>query len=436
MKTLSYIVVFLFLAVLLTLLAIQDPGYVLLVRKPWHIEMSLTVFVLAALLFYFLLHWLVRFLRAVWQTPGGVVAWRQYKALQRAQRAMVEGYLEVLTGDYQKAEQRLLANTRNSPTPLMNFLAAAYAAQQRDDWQQRDYYLEQAQNLDQSNDFVLGLAQARLQYEAGQYELAWARCEQLRLQHAKHPQVLKLLTRLRQQFGYWREILDSLPLLRKKSVFDDASNNELERRAVLGVLEQTAENDQTGLHKSWQRLSNAQKQRSDIVAGYAQLLIDLKHDDEAAVLLVAAIKKHWSEPLVYLYGICECSRPLEQLRRAESWTQGQQENATLLLTLGRLAIRNQLWGKARSYLETCIDSGEYDEAYAIFGQLLEDLGETERAMEIYRRGVQLKEGSHGVATNTGLSAPAEVIPLKTKTLPDAEIPDNVPVLGVNPGTAK
>ena len=389
MKTLTFVIAFLLLAVLVTLVAVEDPGYVLLARSPWRIEMSLTVFIALLVVGVLLLNWLYRFLRALWHTPQGVQAWRQYKSLQRAQRAMVQGYLGVLSGDYRKAEQKLLGNMQNHPTPLMNFIAAAYAAQQRGDTAQRDQYLDKAQEIDPDNAFALGLAQARMQFEAGEFEQAAAKCDRLRSRHARHPEVLKLTARLAQHFGNWEELLALIPQLRKQDLFDEIERDEFERQAIKGVFEKTADEHPEGLKKTWQRLTSAQKHRIDNIGIYARVLLRAGRHDEAEHLLRGAIRRQWSDALVYLYGQCESSKPAEQFEIAESWVgEETEENPTLLLTLGRLSIRNKLWGKARSYLEVCVTSAPHEEAFLIYGQLLEQLGEKEHAMEVYRLAVE------------------------------------------------
>ncbi len=44
MKLLIFIIAVLFASIALTLLAMENPGYVLIAREPWSIEMPLTLF--------------------------------------------------------------------------------------------------------------------------------------------------------------------------------------------------------------------------------------------------------------------------------------------------------------------------------------------------------------------------------------------------------
>ena len=74
-----------------------------------------------------------------------------------------------------------------------------------------------------------------------------------------------------------------------------------------------------------------------------------------------------------------------QLKLAETWYRVHAEDGALLLTLGRLAVRNELWGKATSYFEKAAEQGFEDEAFSELAKLHERLGDNDKALEYYRR---------------------------------------------------
>ena len=61
----------------------------------------------------------------------------------------------------------------------------------------------------------------------------------------------------------------------------------------------------------------------------------------------------------------------------------------LLLAAGRSCIRNELWGKARSYLESSLAIRPTPEAYHELGQLMLQLGEKEAATSAFAKGLTL-----------------------------------------------
>ena len=82
----------------------------------------------------------------------------------------------------------------------------------------------------------------------------------------------------------------------------------------------------------------------------------------------------------------------KQLKRAEGWLSNHAEDPDLLLTTARLCLRNELWGKARSYLESVISLRPTPEAYREYGALLNQLGETDAAADAYRDGLGMVSG--------------------------------------------
>ena len=119
--------------------------------------------------------------------------------------------------------------------------------------------------------------------------------------------------------------------------------------------------------------------------------------DRAEKDLAAELKRSWRAPLVRLYGLVESSEPERQLKRAEDWLRNHSEDPDLLLAAARLCLRLELWGKARSYLETVIALRPTPDAYQEYGRLLTQLGEGEAAADAYREGLNLAAGSDRLA---------------------------------------
>ena len=74
---------------------------------------------------------------------------------------------------------------------------------------------------------------------------------------------------------------------------------------------------------------------------------------------------------------------------AEKWYKQHRDNPTLLLTLGRLSSRSELWGKARHYLTESVENGGGPEAYHSLAQVLEHIDEPELAAAMYRKGLEI-----------------------------------------------
>jgi HemY protein len=136
-------------------------------------------------------------------------------------------------------------------------------------------------------------------------------------------------------------------------------------------------------------LPNDLRAAPPIAARRALALQRLGHGAEAERDLKAALKRNWHPALVHAYGEVRGADLAKQLKQTEVWLKAYPEDAALLLAAARLCMATELWGKARSYLESSLALAPAPEAYALYGQLLAELGEGELAAVAFRSGLGL-----------------------------------------------
>ena len=124
------------------------------------------------------------------------------------------------------------------------------------------------------------------------------------------------------------------------------------------------------------------------LAAYAAALARGGLPGEAAEQLGAALKRDWDVALVRAYGLVPAADPRRQLALAESLRDAHPREPELLLALGRIALRNRLWGKARDYLEASLKLAALPETCAELARLCEHLGETEQSRALLARAVR------------------------------------------------
>jgi HemY protein len=134
-------------------------------------------------------------------------------------------------------------------------------------------------------------------------------------------------------------------------------------------------------------VSRAHKADLLLLEAYYNGLLRAGEHDRVEKELASALKSKWQGALVRLFGLAEGSDTTRQLKRAESWLKNHGDDPDLLLTAARLCLRNELWGKARSYLETVISLRPTPEAYQEYGSLLNQMGEADAAADAYRDGL-------------------------------------------------
>ncbi len=395
MKLLIYVVIVLFASVTLALAVIHDPGYVLLARPPWSMEMPLTVFIISAVLGFGALYALVRASIRLWNTPRDVAEWRKRQRARRARDALAEGLVSLGEGDWDKAEKQLLANVGQSETAVVSHLAAAFVAQAQGNTEKRDEYLAAAHRSAPERARAISLAQAQLQLLARQNERALATLSQLRTMETRHPRVVGLLAQTYRELHDWESLANLIPELHKLKALPTADIDALELDARRELLRLALPSGATSvLKQAWNAIPHRLRQHPDLVAIYARHLVAQGAMNEAERLLGTAIGNSWNNNLARLYGLVQATDPAAQLETAEGWLTGHSDNPVLLLTLGRLAARNRHMGQAREYLEKSILLRGPAEAYQELASLMEQAGEHQKALEYYRQALDLCVGDH------------------------------------------
>jgi len=146
-------------------------GYVLIRYGTLSVESSLTLAVLVIAVGFVVLYYLLRFIIGMLGLPRRLRDWRQRRQAQRARLSLQRGMIDLAEGHWEKAE-KTLQKVRHSDMPLLNYLAAARAAQQLGAHERRDEYLKLAHQSMPSADIAVGLAQAELQIGHHQLEQA------------------------------------------------------------------------------------------------------------------------------------------------------------------------------------------------------------------------------------------------------------------------
>lgn len=390
MKYLFSFFAIIFIAVSAGLLAHEDSGYVLFGRGYDTLEMSLSFFLVLLILSYFFGYILVRFIFRTWTMPEQLKQWRRIQQAEKARKISLKGLVNLSQGQWKKAERFLTRAVKNSDMPLLNYLSAAKAAQKQNAPERRDHYLAQAYQSMPEADFSVKLTQAELQFAYGQNEQALATLVHLHRLSPKHPHIMVLLSQLYQQLKSWEDLRQLLPQLRKHTVFPEKELLEIEKETYTALIQQANKNsDADKLQQLWKNIPRELKKDADLLEIYCNKLIQIEQNDEAETILRNALRKEWQPKLVKQYGLVKSSQLEKQLSFAESLSKDHDNHPILLLTLGRLCMYNDLWGKARAYLEASIGNKELAETYKELGLLMEYLNESKLAAEYFKKGLFL-----------------------------------------------
>ncbi len=387
MKIGIIVVLALFASAYLAHFLILDPGYVAIDFHGYLVEMSVPVLVLLSTAIFAAI-WL---LRKIIMAPRRIgMAAGRYRAA-RSGRKMTRGMIEVAEGNFARGERLLARAASTSDSPLFNYLQAARAAHLQHSDDRRDEWLRLAyQEIPEAANAVL-LTQAEFQLDRGQHEQALATLRRLDENSKDHGHALALMGRLYFQLNDWTALKDILPRVIKHSHAKPEITDRWTIRVHKEMLDLAA--DDQALALAWKEIPKAHKTDISLLEAYYNGLMRVGLHDKAEKELAATLKSNWRGPLVRLFGLIEGSDASKQLKRAEGWLASHSDDPDLLLAAARLCLRNELWGKARSYIETVINLRPSPEAYQEYGALMNQLGHTDAAADAYREGLSMTSGN-------------------------------------------
>ena len=385
---------FLLLASGLVFLLWRGDGYLLIAYGTKTIEMTLWVAALALALLYVTV-WFVR--KLMLSSVEMVRRFREiflFGSVERAQKRAATGMVDYLTGDWLEARKKLVRTLDKVEYPLANYIAAARSSFEMGDEAEADNILDKALTLVHA-ELPVALTRARLHVQSGRYEKAIEILKPIDIKMPRQAAVLDLMHHIYIAQKNWRALEDMFPVMRKAKVL---SNVEFEALEVLLACEKMkAHSEQSkslliaerlpALQTMWKSFSRSVQKLPAVITAYAQALAENYQDQEAEVIVRKALSNNWYEPLVNLYGRLQVKEIHSQIRTVEGWLKTKPQDPALLITMGRLMLRNQQWELAREYFQRSLNQQQSLEAMVELARLMEKLGDHKKSAEFYQQSL-------------------------------------------------
>ncbi len=180
----------------LSILLTEDPGYVLITFRDYSIEATLAAAVISLIIFYVLFFGLIKLLKVI--NPFKLFSkntWYKLFNRKNPRRQIEQGWQYLLLGKWQEAYKLLVESANRSQAPSVNYLAAAYAAFQRNDHLACTFCLSQAKQQSIVSNAGIKTFQALLDLKSGKEEQSLALLLAIKKEQSDSPYVLILLKR-------------------------------------------------------------------------------------------------------------------------------------------------------------------------------------------------------------------------------------------------
>ncbi|ABE60450.1 MULTISPECIES: heme biosynthesis HemY N-terminal domain-containing protein [Chromohalobacter] len=372
------------------------PGYWLVRVGDTSIQTSFWLGLVILLAVFLVLHFALRLLRRLRRPVSRLKVWNSRTRNRNAMKRTVRGLVALAEGRWKRAEKDLVKAADDSSTPLVNYLSAALAAHYQGRFDHADTLLKRAHHSTEGADSAVGMVQAQLMLDRQQFEEALATLTRLEKQLPNHPQVLKLLRQAYLSVNDWEGLRHLLPKLDKQQLITEEERQELEQRAyrelILQAVQRQPNADVNRVRNLWADMPDYLRSDVELVVLYTEALVKGGEEAIAERLLRHSLKEHWDTRLVLRYGLLNVDAG-RQLAYAEKWLQERPNDPDLLLTLGRLSLRNAYWGKAQEYFEASQRQRPSGVVCAELARLYANLGEHQKSQLFYRQSVELLDRS-------------------------------------------
>ncbi|KZE23264.1 protoheme IX biogenesis protein HemY [Cronobacter sakazakii] len=371
-------------------------GYVLIQTDTWNIETSVTglaIILILSLVVLFAIEWL---LRRLFRTGARTRGWFAGRKRSRARKQTKLALLKLAEGDYQQVEKLMSKNADHAEQPVVNYLLAAEAAQQRGDEARANQHLERAAELADNDQIPVEITRVRLQLARNENHAARHGVDRLLEITPRHPEVLRLAEQAYIRTGAWSSLLDIIPSMQKAGVGDDEHRDALTRQAWIGLMDQArADQGSDGLKAWWRNQSRKTRHQSALQVAMAEHLIECDDHQTAQEIILDGLKRQYHDRLVLLMPRLKAGNPeqLEKALRQQIKTYG--DRPLLWSTLGQLLMSHGEWKEASLAFRAALKQRPDAFDYAWLADVLDRLHQPEEAATMRRDGLLLTLQQNG-----------------------------------------
>ena len=385
-------------------------GYVLISTSTYDIEMTIPTliifFVLALAIVYFTEAIISRFCRLSNNTYG----WFSRRKRIKAEKQTLAGLIKMDEGDYAKAEKLIGKNAKHSSEPVLSFIKAAEAAQQKGDEFSANKYLIEATKLAGNDNLVVELARTRILLQQNKISAARSSIDSLLLLAPYNPEVLRLATDIYLQSKAYISLDELFGRVENKLNYSPEKLLGLRHQIEDGLQdEKLNEEGVDGLLAWWE--DQPRKRHNDIYAkiGMVKRLIAANDHSSAYDIALETVKKteKKADRLALLQQLPHLqlendNKLIKILEKQLVATQDPELQIAYNRALGYLNIRLNEFNLAKTYLTNVLNEPQWIKAedFTMAAYTYEQLGDDLKAQKIREQGLQFVMNTQKNKTET------------------------------------
>ncbi|PKH02204.1 heme biosynthesis protein HemY [Psychromonas sp. MB-3u-54] len=368
-----------------------NKGYILISLDTYTTyETTIINALIATVVFYFLLgliEWVLRKLLSMSSLTRG---WFGQRKTKKAQKNSLLGMLALLEGNSKQAQKLLSKSAEKTAAPALNYIAAAQAAQQQNDYALRDSYLQQATKSQKGCSLAVGLVWVELQIEAKQFVDAQLKLKELDSTFPGNKRIAKLYLDIYPALNQWADYIDLLIKQRKYLSLVDTEFEAIKLNAYQHLFKQLALQSGEALQALWNDKSS-RSMRKDIAYQSAMLdaFIEAERYEFAEHFLVEKLKEQFNLPLLAYVDKIQITDNNKLILILEKQLKKDSENGAIHHALAKLKLNENNESAAIEYLQKGLELDPNVDDFALLANILEKADRMDEANNYYRKGLLL-----------------------------------------------
>ena len=375
-------------------------GYVRIETANNIVEMSLTTlvifFVVSMAVVYSIEAAISRFCRL----SNNTYSWFSRRKRVKAQKQTLEGLMRMDEGDYSKAEKLIGKNAKHSDEPVLNFIKAAEAAQQRGDEFSANRYLIQATEIAGTDSLILEIARTRILLQQNKLPAARSSVDSLLIMAGRNKEVLKLAVDIYLKSNAYQALDNILEQVQKSGLYSAEEFETLQRQVEDGLLDEKMNEDGVdGLLDWWDEQPRKRRNDSYVKLGLIRRLIDANDHESAYELTLELVKKlddddnsPLAQELFKQIGRLQPEDNSKLVKVVNKWAKNANLTAQCLANraLGYLYVRNNDFAKADEVFKNLITNKDQLEPNDITmaSYVFEQMGDKAAAQQLREEGLK------------------------------------------------
>ena len=307
----------------------------------------------------------------------------------------IKGLIYFSDYDWKNSLTSLERSASNSLMPSVNYIYAAKAAAEIDDYDRAYQSLALLKKSDPNASTLVEKIRSELLLREERFQEAIQISMDLLTKLPKDTGNIKILVDCYYITEDWTALQRLLPHIKKNRALVDSSFESLELETYENLLKSfrvesnlKVKDNREKADDVWETMPKHIQNNPAIIASYFDLLKQIDDTGKLSSLMIKSIEKSWNDDLVRRLGSLNSSAPEKIISVVEKWLIKKPENVALLTCLGDICVGAKLLGKGHDYYCAAINIEPSPSLFFKLGNVLSAIGDKTKSTDMFKEGLE------------------------------------------------